>query len=51
MQLIFARNKPILHSQPPKRLTLDPRADAVSVYCRLWLRDRAATYGAIPARV
>lgn len=56
MQLIFAQDKPILENQMPKRLPLDPRAetpiraDAVSVYYRRWLRDRAVTYGAIPAR-
>lgn len=56
MQLIFAQDKPILENQVPKRLPLDPRAetpiraDAVSVYYRRWLRDRAVTYGAIPAR-
>lgn len=56
MQLIFAQDKPILENQLPKRLPLDPRAetpiraDAVSVYYRRWLRDRAVTYGAIPAR-
>lgn len=57
MQLIFAQDKPILENQLPKRLPLDPRAetpiraDAVSVYYRRWLRDRAVTYGALPARV
>ena len=57
MQLIFAQDKPILENQLPKRLPLDPRAetpiraDAVSVCYRRWLRDRAVTYGAIPARV
>lgn len=57
MQLIFAQDKPILENQVPKRLPLDPRAetpiraDAVSVSYRRWLRDRAVTYGAIPARV
>jgi phenylpropionate dioxygenase-like ring-hydroxylating dioxygenase large terminal subunit len=56
MQLIFAQDKPILENQVPKRLPLDPRAetpiraDAVSVSYRRWLRDRAVTYGAIPAR-
>ncbi len=56
MQLIFAQDKPILENQVPRRLPLDPRAetpiraDAVSVYYRRWLRDRAVTYGAIPAR-
>lgn len=55
MQLIFAQDKPILENQLPKRLPLDPRAetpiraDAVSVYYRRWLRERAVTYGAIPA--
>jgi phenylpropionate dioxygenase-like ring-hydroxylating dioxygenase large terminal subunit len=55
MQLIFAQDKPILENQVPKRLPLDPRAetpiraDAVSVCYRRWLRDRAVTYGAIPA--
>lgn len=55
MQLIFAQDKPILENQVPKRLPLDPRAetpiraDAVSVYYRRWLRDRAVTYGAVPA--
>lgn len=57
MQLIFAQDKPILENQVPRRLPLDPRAetpiraDAVSVSYRRWLRDRAVTYGAIPARV
>lgn len=57
MQLIFAQDKPILENQMPKRLPLDPaaetpiRADASSVSYRRWLRDRAVTYGAIPARV
>ncbi|CDX14085.1 conserved hypothetical protein [Mesorhizobium plurifarium] len=57
MQLIFAQDKPILENQVPKRLPLDPRAetpiraDAVSVSYRRWLRDRAVTYGAIPAQV
>ncbi|RVO70588.1 aromatic ring-hydroxylating oxygenase subunit alpha [Sinorhizobium meliloti] len=57
MQLIFAQDKPILENQLPKRLPLDPRAetpiraDAVSVYYRRWLRDRAVTFGAIPARM
>ncbi|CDX51433.1 conserved hypothetical protein [Mesorhizobium plurifarium] len=57
MQLIFAQDKPILENQIPKRLPLDPRAetpiraDAVSVSYRRWLRDRAVTYGAIPAQV
>lgn len=57
MQLIFAQDKPILENQLPKRLPLDPRAetpiraDAVSVYYRRWLRDRAVSYGAIPARL
>ncbi|TPL07139.1 aromatic ring-hydroxylating dioxygenase subunit alpha [Mesorhizobium sp. B2-4-14] len=56
MQLIFAQDKPILENQVPKRLPLDPRAetpiraDAVSVSYRRWLRDRAVTYGAIPAQ-
>jgi phenylpropionate dioxygenase-like ring-hydroxylating dioxygenase large terminal subunit len=56
MQLIFAQDKPILENQVPKRLPLDPaaetpiRADASSVYYRRWLRERAVTYGAIPAR-
>lgn len=55
MQLIFAQDKPILENQVPKRLPLDPRAetpiraDAVSVTYRRWLRERAVTYGAIPA--
>jgi phenylpropionate dioxygenase-like ring-hydroxylating dioxygenase large terminal subunit len=55
MQLIFAQDKPILENQVPKRLPLDPRAetpiraDASSVHYRRWLRDRAVTYGAIPA--
>ena len=41
--------------QLPKRLPLDPRAetpiraDAVSICYRRWLRERAVTYGAIPA--
>ncbi|CDX36185.1 hypothetical protein MPLSOD_270005 [Mesorhizobium sp. SOD10] len=54
--MIFAQDKPILENQIPKRLPLDPRAetpiraDAVSVSYRRWLRDRAVTYGAIPAR-
>ncbi|MEW6630420.1 MAG: aromatic ring-hydroxylating dioxygenase subunit alpha [Pseudomonadota bacterium] len=57
MQLIFAQDKPILENQVPKRLPLDPRAetpiraDAVSVSYRRWLRDRALTYGAIPAQI
>jgi phenylpropionate dioxygenase-like ring-hydroxylating dioxygenase large terminal subunit len=57
MQLIFAQDKPILENQVPKRLPLDPtaetpiRADASSVCYRRWLRDRAVTYGAIPARM
>jgi phenylpropionate dioxygenase-like ring-hydroxylating dioxygenase large terminal subunit len=57
MQLIFAQDKPILENQVPRRLPLDPRAetpiraDAVSVSYRRWLRDRAVTYGAIPARI
>ncbi|MDF3156653.1 aromatic ring-hydroxylating dioxygenase subunit alpha [Mesorhizobium sp. M7A.F.Ca.US.006.04.2.1] len=57
MQLIFAQDKPILENQVPKRLPLDPRAetpiraDAVSVSYRRWLRDRAVTYGAIPAQI
>jgi phenylpropionate dioxygenase-like ring-hydroxylating dioxygenase large terminal subunit len=57
MQLIFAQDKPILENQVPRRLPLDPRAetpiraDAVSVSYRRWLRDRAVTYGAIPAGV
>jgi len=56
MQLIFAQDKPILENQLPKRLPLDPRAetpiraDQSSVYYRRWLRERAVTYGAIPAR-
>ena len=56
MQLIFAQDKPILENQMPKRLRLDPgaetpiRADASSIYYRRWLRQRAITYGAIPAR-
>lgn len=56
MQLIFAQDKPILENQLPKRLPLDPaaetpiRADASSVVYRRWLRERAVTYGAIPAR-
>jgi phenylpropionate dioxygenase-like ring-hydroxylating dioxygenase large terminal subunit len=56
MQLIFAQDKPILENQVPKRLPLDPaaetpiRADRSSVYYRRWLRERAVTYGAIPAR-
>ncbi|MEO5757624.1 MAG: aromatic ring-hydroxylating dioxygenase subunit alpha [Mesorhizobium sp.] len=56
MQLIFGQDKPILENQVPKRLPLDPRAetpiraDAVSVSYRRWLRDRAVTYGAIPAQ-
>jgi phenylpropionate dioxygenase-like ring-hydroxylating dioxygenase large terminal subunit len=55
-QMIFAQDKPILENQMPKRLPLDPaaetpiRADAVSVLYRRWLRERAVTYGAIPAR-
>jgi phenylpropionate dioxygenase-like ring-hydroxylating dioxygenase large terminal subunit len=55
MQLIFAQDKPILENQVPKRLPLDPRAetpiraDASSVHYRRWLRDRAVSYGAIPA--
>jgi phenylpropionate dioxygenase-like ring-hydroxylating dioxygenase large terminal subunit len=57
MQLIFAQDKPILENQVPRRLPLDPRAetpiraDAVSVSYRRWLRDRAVTYGAIPAQI
>ena len=57
MQLIFAQDKPILENQVPRRLPLDPRAetpiraDAVSVSYRRWLRDRAVTYGAIPAQL
>lgn len=57
MQLIFAQDKPILENQVPRRLPLDPRAetpiraDAVSVAYRRWLRERAITYGAIPAQV
>ncbi|MFU0507574.1 aromatic ring-hydroxylating dioxygenase subunit alpha [Pseudaminobacter sp. NGMCC 1.201702] len=57
MQLIFAQDKPILENQVPRRLPLDPRAetpiraDAVSVLYRRWLRDRAVSYGAIPARL
>lgn len=56
MQLIFAQDKPILENQMPKRLPLDPaaetpiRADQSSVCYRRWLRERAVTYGAIPAR-
>ncbi|MET2828213.1 aromatic ring-hydroxylating dioxygenase subunit alpha [Mesorhizobium shangrilense] len=56
MQLIFAQDKPILENQVPRRLPLDPRAetpiraDAVSVSYRRWLRERAITYGAIPAQ-
>jgi phenylpropionate dioxygenase-like ring-hydroxylating dioxygenase large terminal subunit len=56
MQFIFAQDKPILENQVPQRLPLDPgaetpiRADASSVYYRRWLRERHATYGAIPAR-
>ncbi|TPL88403.1 aromatic ring-hydroxylating dioxygenase subunit alpha [Mesorhizobium sp. B2-3-13] len=57
MQLIFGQDKPILENQMPKRLPLDPRAetpiraDAVSISYRRWLRDRAVTYGAIPAQI
>ncbi len=56
MQLIFAQDKPILENQVPRRLPLDPaaetpiRADQSSVLYRRWLRERAVTYGAIPAR-
>lgn len=57
MQLIFAQDKPILENQMPKRLPLDPaaetpiRADQSSITYRRWLRERAVTYGAIPARI
>jgi phenylpropionate dioxygenase-like ring-hydroxylating dioxygenase large terminal subunit len=56
MQLIFAQDKPILENQVPRRLPLDPaaetpiRADQSSITYRRWLRERAVTYGAIPAR-
>ncbi|AEI75386.1 hypothetical protein CNE_1c00160 [Cupriavidus necator N-1] len=51
MQLIFAQDKPILESQVPRRLPLDPRtevparADAMSIAYRRWLRDKRLRFG------
>ncbi|CAE6768410.1 putative methylxanthine N7-demethylase NdmC [Paraburkholderia domus] len=51
MQLIFGQDKPILESQLPKRMPLDPRtevptrADAMSIAYRRWLHDKGVTYG------
>jgi len=55
MQMIFGQDKPILESQQPKRLPLDPvsevsaRADAVSIAYRRWLAASGVRYGALPA--
>jgi phenylpropionate dioxygenase-like ring-hydroxylating dioxygenase large terminal subunit len=52
-QTIFGQDKPILESQVPQRLPLDPRAemparaDAASIAYRRWLKSRAMTYGTI----
>ena len=54
-QLIFGQDKPILESQLPKRLPLDPRAetpiraDKSSIGYRRWLSAKGVTYGVIPA--
>lgn len=51
MHLIFGQDKPILESQLPKRMPLDPRievptrADAMSIAYRRWLREKGVTYG------
>ncbi len=53
-QTIFGQDKPILQSQRPLRLPLDPRAelpmrcDALSLAYRRWLHERGVTYGVIP---
>lgn len=50
---IFREDKPILESQRPKELPLDPtsemhqRADKTSHHYRKWLRDLGITYGTI----
>lgn len=52
-QTIFGQDKPILESQLPQRLPLDPRAetparaDAASTAYRRWLRGREMTYGTL----
>lgn len=51
MHLIFGQDKPILESQLPRRIPLDPRseiptrADAMSIAYRRWLREKGVTYG------
>ncbi|WMS44717.1 aromatic ring-hydroxylating dioxygenase subunit alpha [Acuticoccus sp. MNP-M23] len=54
-QTIFAQDKPILESQWPRRLPLDPRAetpiraDKSSIVYRRWLAALGWRYGVIPA--
>ena len=55
--LIFGQDKPILESQHPRRLPLEPRAetpirsDKMSIAYRRWLADMGLTYGVIPPGV
>lgn len=50
-EVIFAQDTPIVESQRPQRLPLDPaaevhqRADRLSLAYRRWLADRGARYG------
>ena len=52
--LIFGQDKPILESQHPRRLPLEPRAetpirsDKMSIAYRRWLADMGLAYGVIP---
>lgn len=51
---IFGQDKPILENQRPKKLPLDPRAeaptrsDATSLAYRRWLAEQGVGYGTIP---
>ena len=53
---IFLQDVPVLESQRPRRLPLDPsaelaqRADRASTAYRRWLADLGVCYGTIPAR-
>lgn len=51
MHLIFGQDKPILESQLPRRMPIDPRtevptrADAMSIAYRRWLNEKGVTFG------
>jgi len=54
-EVIFAQDVAVVESQEPKRLPLDPRAEAhqradrMSMAFRRWLGERGIAYGTIPA--